>query len=428
MNLRIERLERLQELREKGALTDAEFNAAKSKIMGERQTVSAANEPERVDADPALISTNEYYDEDVVYTPFRDRYRAPLKWATYAGVIFLGGIASFAFRSINDQSSQIDQATSEQMIQSDANGWVINSVDRDLGFCEAKLVQPNFNVTIIPDKKNGSAMFLVQDMVREWPLDAAFIVYVDGRQNFASLNTPKPDGSLFTSTNNSVSFEYPISVLDNDALQVDLYGFGTGSHIKSYPLRNKAALSRALRSCSEGAVPSLPEATPTRPPELTNAQSPLPTNELDLFRLLSGSSSTRNSAEDSKGIWEFKKLDDGECIMYMLTPKARVGFDRDDDPENVKLYIQNRWKKIDEPLPLETSIDGEVRIADLFMGDVKNEIPMIEQRFVPISTFDKKEVEVKVLITDPELESKLWDTFVIHSPPDLDSALKNCKL
>lgn len=318
-----------------------------------------------------------------------------------------------------------DSTIDHPVRNTESDGWVINLVDRNLGFCEASLKQRNFSVKIIPDMK-GNVSFLLQDDTNKWSPDSDFFVYVNGQQNFGSLNTRKSDGSFFTSTNNTVSFEYPFSILNGNSMQIDLYNFATGNHIKSYPLRNKKALFHALQRCQEGIVPSLPDSTPPRQPRPITIDSDLPKTEEELFRALNGSAPSQIPVTDDKNSWEFKKLNDGTCYMFLMTKKAKFGIGRDNDPDNVVLDIQNKSKRMEEVYIFETSIDGEVRRSDFYEARSRNQVPIIMQRFVPLSTFDKSEVIVKVLISDPEDESELWDSFIIPSPKNLDESLDKC--
>ena len=108
MNWKIERLERLAELRKKGALSQDEFESEKAKVLGGSGTFAAtaidvahaavvdgpaaAHTPKTAaDAEPASVVQD--YEAEELHTTFTEKYRVPLKWLGFAfigmGLIFI---------------------------------------------------------------------------------------------------------------------------------------------------------------------------------------------------------------------------------------------------------------------------------------------------------------------------------------------------
>lgn len=304
-------------------------------------------------------------------------------------------------------------------------GWNVAAIGGSRDACKALLDTPDLKISIVP-QRSGNFTFVLQDKKVIWRESAGFFVLVNNIQSLGSLRMERPDGTYYLSTNNSINFDFPPSVLLTENAQIDLYDFASGNYLTSYSLRNTTALSDHLRDCQTGDVASLPIGTPVRQPSKLKIDSILPKNEEDLYRLLSGGGSEMPVDDDGNTSWVFRRLSQGTCYGHLMTHKAKYGVIKDYDGESIILDIQNKSKGLDQIYVLETEINGDIRVMepyDLLNGD---RVEMIQQRHLPPSIFNKDVVTVKVLISDPELDSKLWDTFQIRSPGDVIARLDSC--
>ena len=256
-----------------------------------------------------------------------------------------------------------------------------------------------------------------------WPTSSAFFVYLDGNQNFASLRTKMPDGSYFTSTNNSISFDYPKSLMGKNNSQIDLYGFENGAYLKSFALRNTPQLLTALAACTTGPVRSLPENTPVRQPVVAKVDSDLPKNEDQLARFLLGGSGSPVD-DDGKTNWQYSTISDGRCVPALMTHKARYTFGPDKNG-GVIIGIQNKSKILPVGLRLWTRINGIERPMEPYKV-VADNVPMIVQMNLPKDILSSSPLKVDVLIEDGAKNHSIWDSFSIRLPNDAYDSLESC--